>query len=438
MRHFSFVGVFIFHNNFFLLGLIQIVPRLPPSIDGVGDYAFLLAKQMREAHGINTQFVVCDPNWKPEDGRRTTDDGLLTSDLRLDGFPFHQLRERSAAELLRVLSAPGMPTTVLLHYVGYGYEKRGCPVWLVRALREWKNGKEKAEMLKPETLKSDLRSQASGLKFPVSNLRSPVSSFRSSAQPRLITMFHELYASGPPWRSSFWTSPVQQWIAKTLASMSEQCFTNRAASANWLAVASHHPMNAIPVLPVFSNLGEPESILPLALRKPQMLVYGGLSRSPNDRDLAIKAIRQACNKLGIERLIAFGSKTLDPASMDFPVKNVGMLTMEDSARLLSESRVGYLDYFDGYLGKSTIFASYCAYALVPLMLRKNGSDADGLKMGSHFWAASTLPEEIGVEAQQRIAEQAREWYDGHSVKETSRIFAAKLKPVANHVDFPVE
>jgi hypothetical protein len=27
--------------------IIQIVSRLPPAIDGVGDYAFLLAKQVR-------------------------------------------------------------------------------------------------------------------------------------------------------------------------------------------------------------------------------------------------------------------------------------------------------------------------------------------------------------------------------------------------------
>src|ERR1039458_5698476 len=99
--------------------IIQIVPGLPPSIGGVADYSYLLARQLRAAHGVNTQFAVCDTDWKPEDGGQRTEPRCQTSDARpqIDGFRVYQLKERSAAELLRVLSAPGMPTTVLLQYV---------------------------------------------------------------------------------------------------------------------------------------------------------------------------------------------------------------------------------------------------------------------------------------------------------------------------------
>ncbi|MFZ4728709.1 MAG: glycosyltransferase family 1 protein, partial [Pseudanabaena sp.] len=68
---------------------------------------------------------------------------------------------------------------VLLHYVGYGYAKRGCPVWLVDGIQRWKN-------LYPDRL--------------------------------LVTMFHELHASGtPPWTSSFWLSPLQKNLVTRLA-----------------------------------------------------------------------------------------------------------------------------------------------------------------------------------------------------------------------------
>ena len=130
-----------------MVDLVQIVPRLPPAIDGVGDYAFLLAQQMRKAHGIQTTFVVCDTTWenggiekvesrkqkaeieKTESGNTFQVSAFPISAFKgeIAGFPVYQLRERSAAELLRMLSAPGMPQTVLLQYVGYGYEKRGCP-----------------------------------------------------------------------------------------------------------------------------------------------------------------------------------------------------------------------------------------------------------------------------------------------------------------------
>jgi hypothetical protein len=376
------------------MNVVQIVSRLPPSIDGVGDYAFLLAQQLRTAYGINTHFVVCDTDWKPEDaGQRTeggegkSEIGNRKSEMQLDGFPVHQLREPSAAELLSVLSQAGMPQTVLLQYVGYGYEKRGCPVWLVNGIDAWR---------------------------------------KAQSAKRLVTMFHELYAFGPPWRSSFWTSPVQRWIAQTLARRSDHCFTNRMVSATWLAAASQHQVNAISVLPVFSNLGEQESVMPLALRKPQMLVYGGLSRSPNDRDLAARAIHQACKGLGIKRLITFGSKALDPAHMGIPVENLGFLTNQDAGKLLSESRAGYLDYFDGYLAKSGIFAAYCAHGLLPLVLHENRSAADGLKMGTHFWVAKEMPGDTGLVAQQCVRDQASQWYGCHSVAETAQLVLSRL------------
>ena len=112
--------------------ILQIVPGLPPAIDGVGDYAFLLARQLRKAHGINTRFVVCDPWWQSEGGGQRTE---VTNQGSVVGsqwsvvsgqFSVYQLRERSAEELLRVLNQPGISHTVLLQYVGYGYEKRGC------------------------------------------------------------------------------------------------------------------------------------------------------------------------------------------------------------------------------------------------------------------------------------------------------------------------
>jgi hypothetical protein len=299
-----------------------------------------------------------------------------------------------------------MPTTVLLQYVGYGYEKRGCPAWLARGLRAWRGA---------------------------GNAPSP-----APGGQRLITMFHELYAFGPPWNSSFWASPVQRWIARSVANLSAQCVTNRDASAAWLAAVSRHHKEAIPVLPVVSNLGEPEFVPPLAARKPQMVVYGGLSRSPKDGAVAARAIQEACRRLGIERVVAFGTKAVEPGRVGVSVENTGMLSVAAAGKLLSESRAGYLDYFDGYLGKSGIFAAYSAHGLAPLLLRKNHSEPDGLLTGRHFWAVGELPEDAGLAAQQQIANQACAWYGRHSVRETASIFAPMLKANSSHVESPVE
>jgi len=382
--------------------IIQIVSRLPPAVDGVGDYAFLLARQLRAAHGINSIFVVCNPQWKfTNDAAGTKDGGPPGSDqspvtkTEIDGFPVFPVGEPSETALVRTLSLAAMPGIVLLQYVGYGYQRRGCPVWLARGLSLWR--------------------------------KSPSLGSAPCLTRCLLTMFHELYAFGPVWSSSFWTSPLQRWIAKSLAKTSDICFTNRNVSADWLAAASQHPRNSLSVLPVVSNLGEPKSPPSLASRRPQMVIYGGVSRLPKFSTTAKEAIQTACNRLGIKRIVTFGSKRVAPLGGEITVENLGIISAPKISALLLDSRAGYLDYFDGYLAKSGIFAAFCSHGLAPLLLHRNHSESDGLRRGQNFWALTELPENVGAEAQQKLASQAFEWYNCHSVITTAACFATRLE-----------
>ena len=134
--------------------VLQIVPRLPPPAEAVGAYAAALGRVLA-AGGMSSCFLVGDRHWahavEPEAGADLAGAAVL---------------ERRAATMARQLAATGA-TAVLLHYVNYGYAPRGCPAWLVRGIARWRSG-------------------ATGR--------------------RLVTYFHEVYATGPPWRSSFWTS----------------------------------------------------------------------------------------------------------------------------------------------------------------------------------------------------------------------------------------
>jgi len=58
----------------------------------------------------------------------------------------------------------------------------------------------------------------------------------------LVTMFHEVYATGPPWASSFWLSPLQRNLAARLAQMSDHCLTSRQGYAKLLYELSHRPL----------------------------------------------------------------------------------------------------------------------------------------------------------------------------------------------------
>src|SRR5260370_5934535 len=106
--------------------LIAIVPRIPPVVDGVGDYALSLARLLRDNVGVTTQFIVTDADWTGTDC--------------VEGFEARRLSSHSTNELLNLLAQDeSAGTRVLLHYEGYGYATRGCPVWLVSAIELWRH-----------------------------------------------------------------------------------------------------------------------------------------------------------------------------------------------------------------------------------------------------------------------------------------------------------
>ncbi len=419
--------------------VIQIVPRLPPAVDGVGDYAYRLAKQLRAAHGIHTRFVVCDPTWekaesrkqkvesgdlRPEmgksDGRWQMADGENpASDLWLEGFPVHRLRERSAAELVRVLSVPGMPATVLLQYVGYGYEKRGCPLWLVRALRDW----EKAKTLKPEKLKWGDRGRG-----PEDGGRRP-----EAGRRHLVTMFHELYAMGWPWQSSFWTSPVQRWIAQALARSSDHCFTNRKASATWLAAGLRSPVSSISVLPVFSNVGEPEELPQWDERPPRMIVFGSASQRRQVYAGHRAELERACQSMNLVEIVDIGAPLKIPP-LAVPVLQLGILSAPQVSREMLLARAGFFVYPTAYLGKSGVFAAYAAHGLIPVTFCANqGSNEDGLKADEHYLFASAVEkDEVGT-----IAANLQDWYHTHGTRAQAGCYAKTLLKNAYSSPYPL-
>lgn len=78
--------------------VLQIVPRVPGSREGVGDYASILAATLEQTHGVKTKFV-------------------------------------TGASILEKETPLSSAAAVVLHYVNYGYDSRGLPTWLPRELR---------------------------------------------------------------------------------------------------------------------------------------------------------------------------------------------------------------------------------------------------------------------------------------------------------------
>lgn len=356
--------------------IISIVSGLPPAIDGVGDYALNLAKQLNKDFSINTIFIVGNPNWvgKPE----------------IEGLAIRKVNDRSISTLLSLLNNNSpQSTTVLLHYVSYAYAKRGCPFWLIDGLQQWRSAK---------------------------------------SDRTLVTIFHELYTSSPILSSSFWLSPVQNHLASRLSQMSDRCLTSKQIYANLLYKLSLGQKSQVPTLPVFSNIGEPEQVLPIAERRQRLVVFGGSSTRGRVYQRSLAALAKTCQELEIEEIIDIGPPIgLEISEINgVPIVAMGQTAAAEVSALLSSAIVGFFDYPLDYLAKSTIFAAYCAHKMIPIGTFYTGNSMDGLEAGKHYWLADRPSGKLSLELGQAIADNAYTWYQTHNLSKQAKIFAAYL------------
>lgn len=348
--------------------VLTIVPRLPPSVGGVEDYGWQLALQWRQQLGIETVFLVGDPQWQAPPNAP---------------FVVNRVEQRSPQALLSQLPGQG---TVLLHYVGYGYARRGCPVWLVDGLEQWGRGR---------------------------------------SGRILITLFHEVYATGMPWTSAFWTSPLQRHLATRLAHLSDRLLTSKQGYADLLRQLCPSHTHPIPTLPVFSTIGEPSPVLPLSQRSPWLVVFGGAGARSRVYGRSLPALAHIGQQLGIQRILDIGAPLERlPPLQGIAIESLGVLPADQISSLFSQSMVGFLDYPADFLAKSTIFAAYCAHGLFPVNAAPPSPKPDGVIAGQHYWQASDRPP--SPEEQMAIAQNAYDWYQAHRLSVQAETIAQNL------------
>lgn len=273
----------------------------------------------------------------------------------------------------------------IVHYSGYGYAKRGAPEWLVSWLK----------IQRPRIGK-------------------------------LGIWFHELYASGPPWSSAFWLSPVQRNIARKLAASSDFWITNRKNSAEWLI--RHAGKTPHATLPVFSNVGE--SAAYLSERQPKIIIFGGAAlRSETYRAAGEELFAWADSKnLEIHDI---GPKISAPEIVSLlHKKNIvehGRLEKDVIAKHISSSMYGVVRYPKSYAAKSGVFASYCAHGTCPILISDSYDMTDGLIANEHYLAGIELANQQCFSSI-RIGSSAWEWYQQHTIQEHISALDAFLCP----------
>jgi hypothetical protein len=354
--------------------LIQIVPRWSAAPEGVGDYARLLAGQLWRDYSRRSIFISGTP--------------LPPAQRHLDDWQSHELGERSAAALRTALAtAPSAP--ILLHLSAYGYQDRGVPFWLVAALDRWR---------------------------------------RDNPLLPLVTVFHELFATGPVWRSSFWLGPLQARIARRIRRISTAGIATTEPYARLLGTWPAEQPGAIVTLPVFSTIGEMEDVVPASVRPRTLAVFARANAARQLYRERHAEIARFVADHAIEKIVDIGER-------DAPPERIGGATLRSLGRLpaaqvqaqLGEALFGLLDYDADRLAKSTVFAAYCASGVIPVCRSDRPGFNDGLVPGdTYLELGAALPAPFSAQALDALQDDARRWYAAHSLPTSARVIDALL------------
>ena len=343
--------------------ILQIVPHAPGGRDGVGDYARTLAGGLEKFHTLKTTFVSAAPTA----AARTKEGYRLVSPLRaVAGGP--QLDDHAA---------------IVLHYVNYGYDRRGVPLWLPPVLRRL-----------PRTRGA-----------------------------RFVTVFHELYASGTWRQSAFWLRPVQKGIARSIAKMSDVSIVSSEVFRQQLKDLA--PNVRVIVQPVFSNLGEPLlSPVKMAGRDPhRWIVCGGTELIERSLRSFLRATLLIDEPFAPRELFVVGGAENSRIRQTLAgQKNIVThyhpeVDAKVASGILAGCAFGWIDYFHrpdvpmSTILKSGAFAAYCAHGVIPVFPHGGATVAlrDDALPGPFFVAPSG--QRLPIESERATAAQAiHAWY----------------------------
>jgi hypothetical protein len=319
------------------------------------------------------------------------------------------VREKEGFPVISGLHVPSaansavLPVHVILHYANYGYQRRGVPFQLLRFARE----------------------------------------LHGCMAGRWITTFHELYASGPPWRSAFWVRPFQVKIARDLMDLSSSCVVSNEVIKS--EIARHNPRKPVHVVPVMSNFGEPPLAALAAKSSKRWAIAGGTILI--ERSLRAFARIQSLIPAayfpdevevigGIDHEHVRGRlQMLRDSVPAVSFRHHPQVDAETASSLLASCAFGWLDYFGGgqawpgMIFKSGSFAAFCAHGIVPILSHAEPELSLGAdSFPGPYYITPAVTKLPGPETLIQTQQAVRAWYDRNAFSaRTAAVYAEALK-----------
>jgi len=229
---------------------------------------------------------------------------------------------------------------------------------------------------------------------------------------RVVTYFHEFPASLLPLRRVSVLIPAQAILCRSLAAHSDAVFVNQARALHRLRDAS----GRTPVyVPTSSGVGEADVVLAVQFRPNRIAVFG----LPGKRERIYVRLQEAG---GPKALFGTDSEIVDigaPCATAFPeawsVHALGLVDSASVGNALVEAKFGLFAAPSGETAKSSTFAAYCAYGVIPVNVepqRTRGLPQDP-RLGREFTDLSRLS--TNMETLQHLQSGARAWREKYSV-----------------------
>jgi len=311
--------------------IIQISPEYPPNSGGVGHYACRLANFLRKK-SILSKFLISD-----------------LSKIKLSKQEYFGSKSSDLLALLEKYNSK----EIILHYSGYGYSSKGLCFDLISSLEKWK---------------------------------------MKNKNNILITIFHEIYATGPIYKTSFWTSIPQKYLAKNLLELTDFAITT--TKKNQMLLSSFNKKKLIKCLHVFSTIGEKTVQKKINKRKKMAVIFGGnYQKKVLYKNIYINSHQYAdqLKKLGITKIVDVGPKLKNLKKIvNIPIKQLGIKSNNFISNLLCNSRAGLVYYPACDMGKSSIVAAYTSHGVLIINFCKDGIlKSNEFISGRHFVSNSS-------------------------------------------------
>ncbi len=308
-----------------------LVPRLPPSICGIGGYTSQLLKHLADSDSI-ILFV--------RDGCSASKLSFSQSDVQ--EVPSHQ------ADFLNLLNLKCV-SCLIVQYSGYGFNSRGAPLALLRAIRAWR------------------------------------SQHRSA---KLILMAHELWHTPPWWKPN----AVMQFFHRrelcALAQCADQVFTSTEGYAFWLTpFVDQCKLKCLPIGSNITPIVPPET----SCRIPGLWVLFGKQGSRLNSLRAFAPTLSILHKRGLlQRLVVIGSndsfdldqqeaRLLQQFLPSQSYEQTGTMPDEQISQTLLQSEYGVLGQSCESFTKSTILMAYASHGVIPVVA------SDAPRKPSYAW-----------------------------------------------------